>query len=78
MREDTHAGAYSFTETIEPLNIDNAACAHVFVRACGRVRSETYTQTLIHHPFLKPPLNPSIEEGERRNRAKKKARQEVE
>jgi len=36
------------------------------------VRSETYTQTPIHHPFLKPPLNPSIEEGERRNRAKKK------
>jgi hypothetical protein len=36
------------------------------------MQSETYTQTLIHHPFLKPPLNPSIEEGERRNRAKKK------
>jgi hypothetical protein len=37
-------------------------------------RTQTYTRTPLHHPFLKPPLNPSIEEGERRNRAKKKER----
>jgi hypothetical protein len=30
------------------------------------VRRETNTRTFIHHPFLKPPLTPSIEEGEKK------------
>jgi hypothetical protein len=79
MREDTHADARSFTETTEPLNIDSAACASVLEGALPEpVETCTWTRKFIV-PFNEvPSITPQIEEGERRNRAKKKAQQEVE
>jgi hypothetical protein len=59
--------------TINPLNLDSAACVDVFVKVCGQSEwrpARGHVNSL--YPSMKPPLNPSIKEGERRNRAKKK------
>jgi hypothetical protein len=56
--------------TIDPLNIDGPACVAI-LEGVRPERVETYTRTLIHHPFLKPPLNPS-----NRRRGKKKQSKE--